>query len=151
NPHSRAVNYFAIPNPVLPTVVSRSNSVSAPEEDGAIRMKQFPLLLALVLSAAAQTKNTTQTAGDPTATAKLSSAYATFAGTQTPRDVLISGTVVQHLGTDSSGTFTFEATAGGRSKLTLTFAEGTRTEVSSGYGETTVCSWSNNGEVHRTA
>lgn len=99
-------------------------------------LKHFALLLVLVLSAAAQTETLVRTAtsetSDTVAVAKLDISYQLFAGTAAPRDVRMSGTVVNG---DRSGTFTYESTVGGRSKLQLFFPDDTITEIASGYGE----------------
>jgi hypothetical protein len=109
-------------------------------------MKQFPLLLVLVLSAAAQLTNSTTATTDTIATTKLESAYAAFAGVQSPRDVRIEGSYTQG---DASGTFVYEATADGRSKLQLSGSI-VRTEIASGYSEDFQCTWAGtDGIVHK--
>lgn len=100
-------------------------------------MKQFPLLLVLVLSAAAQLASNSTATTDAGANIKLSSAYTAFAGAQLPKDVRIEGTYTQG---DASGTFVYEATAVGRSKFQLSGGI-VRTEITSGYSENFQCSW----------
>lgn len=113
-------------------------------------MKHLQLLLLLVVSAVAQLSTSTSTnpTTDATASTRLGSAYAAFAGSQLLRDVRIEGTYAQD---DSSGTFVYEATADGRSKLQLSGSI-VRTEITSGYSENFQCTWAGaDGVVHKAA
>jgi len=105
-------------------------------------MKQLVLPLVLVLSAAAQTStDTTQSTSDPAATAKLSVAYSAFAGSNSIKDVHIEGAVTEHAGEGTSGTFIYDSTADGRTKLQLNLGKQTRTEFGSAFSELIDCSW----------
>jgi hypothetical protein len=108
-------------------------------------------LLCMGQTTSPTTGTPSQVASDPTAVAKLASAYAAFAGTQNPADARIVGTVIRHVGNDSSGTFTYELTGEGRAKLQLNLDEGTIVEWASGYSDPIGCSWSFNGTPHKTA
>jgi hypothetical protein len=102
-------------------------------------MKQFPLLLVLVVSAVAQVPtDTSTTTSNPVAAAKIASAYLAFANGKSLYDIHLEG-VVSEQGTQ--GTFVYDVTGVGRSKLQLNLGERTRTEIASGYGEQPNCSW----------
>lgn len=70
---------------------------------------------------------------------------AAFASTALPHDVRIEGTVVQHSGEDVSGTFVYELTADGRSKLQLNLGAQAVTENTTGYSDALACTWSEGG------
>jgi len=81
-----------------------------------------------------------QVAETPTTT--LQAALSTTFGTKPVADVRIEGNAVAHFGVDDTGSFIFEGTSAGRSKLVLGMSKNVRTELMAGAEEPAACSWS---------
>jgi hypothetical protein len=74
--------------------------------------------------------------------ALISDAVSTSFNGRSVTDVRMEGTVITHFGVDDEGTFIFEATKTGRSKMSMNLVKLTRTETKTGVDEAAACWWS---------